>query len=209
MSPCQHFIIISKFKKPKTQHSHYENYNVIPKNGDLKMFTFQARSFIGTHVPLLGLPIQAWCFYTTPTPLLLAYFKFNLCCHSSTFFTYLFQFQFVCFKFCEVLQVPIATLPSSFSLLCEMSTLSLFHCWYIPPNPFYICFGVQKITYLWSFSTFNNLLPFSFSFQCVSMFVFLCSWPICIHVCLVSLMYVCMFVCVDNFFLFVSCLSFL
>jgi DNA-binding Xre family transcriptional regulator len=37
----------------------------------------------------------------------------------------LFQVQFACFKFCEVLQVPIATLPPSFSLLCEMSTFTL------------------------------------------------------------------------------------
>jgi hypothetical protein len=69
-------------------------------------------------------------------------------------------------------------------------------------------FWSSKFTYLWSFSPFNKLLLFSFSFQHVSMFVFLYSWPICIHVCLISLMYVCMFVYVGNLFLFVSCLSF-
>ncbi len=181
MSPFQHFIIISNLNKPKTQHSPYENYNVIPKNGHLNMLTFQARSFSGTHVSLLGLPIQAWCFIPLPLLCYLPTLSSILSCHSSTFSTYLFQVQFACFKFCEVLQVPIATLPPSFSLLYEMSTLSLFHCWYIPPNPFYIGFGVQKITYLWSFSPFNKLLPFPFLLS-----VFLCffwySWPILILV---------------------------
>ncbi len=106
MSPCQHFIIISKLNKPKIQHSPYENYNVIPKNGQLNMFTFQAQCFIGIHVPLLGLPIQAWCFYTTPflcylptlssifvvthPPSLLTCFNFNLFASNfGKFFKYL------------------------------------------------------------------------------------------------------------------------
>jgi hypothetical protein len=129
--------------------------------------------------PLLALMFLCWDYLFKggvfiPLPLLcyLPTLSSILCCHSSTFSTYLFQVQFASFKFCEILQVPIATLHPSFSLLCEMFTLSLFHCWYIPPNPFYIGFGVQKITYLWSFSPFNKLLPFSFYFQCVSMFVF-------------------------------------
>jgi len=146
LSPCQHFIIISKLNKPKTQHNLYENYNVIPKNGHLNMLSpfkldlLSALMFLcWDYLFKLGvfIPLSLLCYL----PILSSI----LCCHSSTFSTYLFQVQFVCFKFCEVLQVPIATLTPSFSLLCEMFTLSLFHCWYIPPNPFYIGFGVQNL----------------------------------------------------------------
>jgi hypothetical protein len=67
-----------------------------------------------------------------------------------------------------------------------------------------IILGINTNTFI---SPFNKLLPFSFSFQCVSMFGFLYSWPISIHVCLVNLMYVCMFVCLVNFFyLYLVCL---
>jgi hypothetical protein len=143
---------------------------VIPKNGHLNMLSPFKLDL------LLALMFLCWDYLFKlgvfiPLPILcyLPTLSLILCCHSSTFSTYLFQVQFACFKFCEVLQVPIATLTPSISLLCEMSTLSMFHCWYIPPNPFYIGFGIQNLPTFEVFHLLINCYFFPFLFS-----VFLC-----------------------------------